>query len=177
MKYGKDKSLEALANQLLSEGVGGNKPSIDRDIEKRKYELGLISLDELQYYDPANTWDTHDSAFSIAIDPDGVDSVESTICDADDNVRSRNPKLLERGAAMQHVGEDDDWGPELEADIPPLGVNGPRKACTKCRRPKGLSCFSPDPRNRDGLRSWCQDCEKESARMRYTRKSQGNSSN
>lgn len=161
IKHGRDKALEDLADQLLGKGTGSNKRSIDRDIEKRKYELGLIPLDELKHYDPSNDWDTHDSAFSIGCDD--VDDIMPTICVVrdDGNVRARNAELLERDAAMQHVDDADDWGPIAEP-LPLLGANeGQRKVCTRCKQSKGLSLFSPKADAKDGLHPWCKECRKD----------------
>lgn len=161
-KFGKDKALEDLANQLLGKSTGSNQRSIDRDLEKRWYELGLIPLEELRHYDPTNDWDTFDSAFSIATDD--PDSVDSTICfDVDEgNIRARNQQLLDAQSLMQHVEDSDDWGSELE-DIPALGGNeGPRKVCTKCKQSKGLALFSPKADAKDGLHPWCKECRKKS---------------
>lgn len=172
VKYGKDDELEHLANKLLNGSVGVNKRGIDRDIEKVSYESGHIARDELEYYDPDNDWDSQDSVFAVTIDPSDLSGIEPTICAdvPDGNVRARNPKLQERRALTRHTGDEDGWGTTFE-EIPLLGVNeGPRKKCSKCRQSKGLSLFSPDTRNADGLRSWCKVCEKESAKNRYTRK-------
>lgn len=166
VKYGTDKELEELANQLLAEGVGDNHRSIARDIEKMSHGSGPS-----EHYDPTNDWDTQDSVFTIYTQPNDLEFIEPSICDGHDgNVRARNPALQQRKDLMRHVGEDDDWGPTREK-IPLLGINeGPRKTCTKCKKSKGFMLFSPDTRNRDDLRSWCKQCEKESSKIRYTRK-------
>lgn len=173
VKYGKDEKLEEEADRLLAESVGENKRSIDRDAEKLSYPAGRITLGELRHYDPRNDWDTLDSVFTIVVDPGDIESFEPTICtDVDEgNIRARNPALRKRKDLMRHVGDDDNWGSARE-EIPLLGVNeGPRKVCSRCGRPESFLLFSPDDRNRDGLRSWCMACERESSKMRYTRKS------
>lgn len=164
LKYGRDAKLEAEANKWLYAEVGDNKRSPARDVEKTKFEHGSVTEDDLQHYDPVNTWDTKDSAYSIAVDPDDVDWVESTICaDVDDgNVRRRHDKLLERKALMRHIEDSDSWGLVDEDEVPLLGVNeGPRKVCTRCKRSKGLSLFSPRTGRRGGLQSWCKQCRRE----------------
>jgi hypothetical protein len=159
VKSGVDRDLERLANKLLAESVGKNERGIARDAEKMAYERGFLSVEELTVYDPANDWHTSDSVFSITVNPGDIDGVEPTICD-DGNVRARNPAAQERLALKRHVEDSDRWGGTAE-DIPLLGVNdGPRKVCAKCKRPKGLSLFSPDARNSDGLHSWCKECRK-----------------
>ncbi|MBB3752493.1 hypothetical protein FHT44_005005 [Mycolicibacterium sp. BK634] len=174
VKYGKDEELERLANELLNGSVGENKRCVDRDIEKVSYELGLVSDDDLHHYDPNNDWDAQDSVFAVSVDPGDLSGIEPTICAdvPDGNVRARNPKLHERRALTRHTGDDEAWGSTFE-EIPLLGVNeGPRKVCTRCKQSRGLSLFSRDKRNVDGLRSWCRSCEKAAAKNRYTRKSQ-----
>jgi hypothetical protein len=185
VKYGVDKKLEEEANRLLAEDAGENRRSVSRDVEKMRYEAGLISSEELHYYDPDNDWGTHDSAFTIYTEPSGLELIDPSICDGNDgNVRDRSrvdPKLPvgvwgrageeERRGLSRHVQDDDNWGSTREEN-PLLGVNeGPRKVCTQCRKEKGLQFFSPDARNRDGLRSWCKGCERKSSKIRYTRKS------
>ncbi|WPH57808.1 hypothetical protein [Mycobacterium phage WXIN] len=172
VKYGKDDTLEELADKLLANSAGDNARSIDRDIEKASYDAGLITVDELQLYDPGNDWDTRDSAFTIYINPGDMAYITPSECadQGDGNIRAEHPELLERRALMRHTGDDDGWGSTVE-ESPPLGINkGPRKTCTKCKQPKGLQYFSPDARNKGGLRSWCRKCEKERAKNRYTRK-------
>lgn len=41
------------------------------------------------------------------------------------------------------------------ADLPGI------KTCRRCKRPKPVAEFSVEHRNRDGLRSWCDDCSNE----------------
>lgn len=171
VKYGRDKKLEDEADEWLKRGVGDNHRSVARDIEKMRHEAAQVPLEDLRHYDPLDTWSSNDSVFAIAMDPHDVDAVESTICAGmdDGNVRARNAAMLERRALMWSVGDTDSWGSSNE-DIPPLGDNGDRKSCTRCRRSKTLDLFSPDSRNRDGLRSRCKDCEKELSQLRYARK-------
>lgn len=161
LKCGKDSKLEADANKWLSGGRPANKRSVSRDVEKMAFEGGHISRDELRHYDPENDWKTTHSVFTIAVDPGDADSIDPTISVAvdDGNIRSRNPQMLERQALMRHVEDTDRWG-STEEDIPPLGSEGPRKTCTRCRRAKGIECFYAQPRNRDGLSSWCKPCQK-----------------
>lgn len=46
--------------------------------------------------------------------------------------------------------------------IPHVMLGGvEHKSCGKCARLLVLSAFSPRPDAPDGLRSWCQECEKE----------------
>jgi hypothetical protein len=40
------------------------------------------------------------------------------------------------------------------------------KFCTKCGRALPLSNFCRSARNKDGLQSWCKDCQKETNRKR-----------
>ena len=162
IKYGRDRDLEELADEFLNKGVRDNKRSPARDAEKMAYECGFISLEELRYYDPTNDWDTHDSAFTVFVEPSDLEFIDPSICDGDDgNVRVRNSRLQERHALMRHVGDDDDWGPVGE-EIPLLGVNeGPRKTCAKCKKPKGFMLFSPKADTKDGLHPWCKECRKE----------------
>lgn len=172
IKYGVDEGLEARANEILYDQVGENSRSPHRDLEKVAYEKGFTPPEELQHYDPANDWDAQDSAYAIIASPNTISTVEPSLCSEldDGNTRSRNRKSEERRAQRRHLDDTDDWGSDHE-DIPLLGVNeGPRKTCRQCKKPKGLSLFSPDARNSDGLRSWCRNCEKEAAKMRYTRK-------
>lgn len=157
-KYGRDEELEGQADKILGESVRSNDRSIERDIEKLRYEHGIVSEDGLEHYDPANDWDAHDSAFTIYVDPA---ELVDTVCAEDGNVRARNPAMEARRGLMRRTEDWDDWGPSGES-IPLLGANdGPRKTCTKCGRSKGLQYFSPDARNRDGLHSWCKECRKE----------------
>ncbi len=43
------------------------------------------------------------------------------------------------------------------------------KTCTKCRTEKVSAEFHRDPRNRDGLRSWCKGCISAQRKGRYDR--------
>lgn len=159
VKYGKDEDLERAADELLREGVGRNKRSVARDVEKLSYESGFISRDELRVYDPTNDWDTQDSAFAVLVDPASIENVDPTICadTPDGNVRASNPRALERKALMRHVGDEDNWGSSRE-NIPLLGDNGDRKSCPKCGKSKSLDYFSPDRRGRYGRDNWCKAC-------------------
>ena len=163
VKYGRDDKLEADADELLSAGIRDNKRSIDRDIEKMSYESGLISVDELKFYDPNNDWDTFDEPSSVAlVDPSGISYVSPSICSeiGDGNDRARNPRSLKRQALARHVGDSDNWGC-AEEDIPALGANeGPRKTCSKCGQSKGLEMFSPHPNTKDGRRGQCKTCRR-----------------
>ncbi len=175
VKYGLDKELEEEANRLLRQDISENTRSVSRDVEKMRFEAGLISSEELQYYDPDNDWDTQDSAFAILVNPppgqqSDLDWVEA-VADVDDgNVRARNDRAVERKKLRHIVNDGDNWGSTAE-EIPLLGINeGPRKVCTKCKQSKGLTLFSPDNRNKDGLRSWCKECRNASERIAYARK-------
>lgn len=161
-KTGRDDKLEAEANKLLTEGVGENKRSLERDVEKMLYESGQKSVDELEHYDPDNDWHAQDSAYAVLVNPADIPGIEPTICDMDDgNARVRNPKLRERQILMRHVDDTDSWGSAREF-IPLLGVNDVRpKICTRCKLAKRTEYFSPDPRKRDGLQAWCKQCRKE----------------
>jgi hypothetical protein len=41
---------------------------------------------------------------------------------------------------------------------------GEFRLCTRCHDERDTSLFSPDPKNRDGLSSWCRPCRAEDAR-------------
>ncbi|MGY4710166.1 hypothetical protein ACXDF8_11525 [Mycolicibacterium sp. CBM1] len=186
--HGKNNTLEAAANEWLAKDVGENTRSIDRDIEKVQYESGQILRDELRLYDPRNDWDTQDSAYSILIDPGDMAYVTPSLCDGHDgNVRARDREdpntppgtwgavgIRERQKMTRHVGDEDDWGATYE-DIPPLGQNtrDPTlgKRCTRCNLIKLNKYFGPEKRNSDGMRSWCKQCDRESAKAAYARKS------
>lgn len=171
VKYGVDKRLEEEANKFLAEGAGENRRSASRDAEKMRYEAGLISSEELHYYDPTNNWNTHDSAFVIVADPSDLKSIEPSICDVDDgNVRAENRIRVENGETyrvpprqdlMRHVEDTDNWGSTNE-EAPPLGVNKitSGKACARCKLRKRLEYFSPDPRGKHGRDGWCKECRK-----------------
>lgn len=159
-KFGRDDKLETEADKWLSEGVRDNARSLERDIEKMSHEAGTLWLGEAEYYDPLNDWDTQDSAYAILMDD--LSGVEPTICaDVDDgNSRARNRTMQERQKLMEHLDENADWGSTRES-VPLLGANdGPRKVCTKCGKAKGLQYFYAQPRNKDGLSSWCKNCQK-----------------
>lgn len=185
VKYGVDKKLEDDANKLLRQNVKENKRSVSRDVEKMKFEAGLISSEELHHYDPSNDWDTQDEVFVIKVQ--NLDNIEASLC-TDGNIRARSredPKLPvgvwgrageeERRGLARHIQDDDDWGATTEY-IPLLGANdGPRKQCTKCKRPKGLQYFYRDARNTDGLHSWCMECHREHKRVTYEKIQNGRS--
>src|SRR5690348_10531438 len=114
------------------------------------YEHGFLSKEDLEHYDPCNDWDTHDSAFSIYVNPGDLEHLEP--------VGKRDLK--------RHVEDADDWGSTHE-DIPFLGVNeGPRKTCIRCHRAKGFVAFYNASRNKDGLSSWCKSCVKGSIKQK-----------
>ncbi len=126
-KHGRDQALEQLADKLLSEGVGANKRSLARDIEKMSYQSGHIPLAELQHYDPANDWDSQDEPWTLIVDD--VTTITPSLCTADDgNVRARSredPSLPpgvwgrageeERRKLLRHVADGDDWGSTRES--------------------------------------------------------------
>lgn len=150
VKYGRNDDLERLADQLLSDSVRANNRSTARDIEKISYEHGFLSEDDLEHYDPANNWDTHDQPSVWLVDALDITYILPT----------------SRRALMRHVQDEDDWGPTQE-DIPLLGINeGPRKICSRCKRELGLILFYDAPRNKDGLSSWCKACVKESIKQK-----------
>ncbi len=158
VKHGRDPDLERLADKILTEGLSDNKRSIDRDIEKMMYQGGHLTMEELRVYDPGNDWDTQDSAYSILVEPAKMQYIEPSITHGDENVRARNPRLLERQALMRHVGE----GNSPPEDIPLLGINdGRRKVCGRCQQAKGLPLFSPKNDAKDGLHPWCKKCRKD----------------
>lgn len=43
----------------------------------------------------------------------------------------------------------------------------PAKTCTRCRHDKPHADFHAEPRNRDGVKSWCKACTIEYAKERY----------
>jgi hypothetical protein len=49
------------------------------------------------------------------------------------------------------------------------------KVCTKCNVLRGFSEFNKEPRNKDGLRSWCKQCFLEYRRQHHCRQSARNS--
>lgn len=160
VKYGRDEGLEALADNLLNASVRDNARGIQRDIEKMSYEHGFITEDHLKHYDPANDWETLDSAFAIVIAPSDIEFIE--------------PGYSERRALVRHVGDGDDWGSSQE-DIPLLGINdGPRKVCIRCKKPKGFMCFSPKDDAKDGLHPWCKECRKEFVSQQRNNSRSGN---
>lgn len=162
-KSGRDEELEALADELLGQGVGGNKRSVDRDVEKMSYGAGRRSADSLKFYDPTNDWDTQDSVSAVTVDPGDIANILPTITvDVDDgNIRAANTDLMDRQKLMRHA-EDGGSGASAET-IPLLGANeGPRKTCRRCKVPKGLALFSPKSDAKDGLHPWCKSCRKES---------------
>ncbi|KEF95166.1 hypothetical protein K883_05122 [Mycobacterium sp. TKK-01-0059] len=180
-KHGKDKGLEAQANEWLNKGAGKNKRSVDRDIEKRKYELGIIAREDLQHYDPDNDFDAKDSVFSLLVDGD-IDYIEPTLCgDVDDvNTRKRsreNPSLPD--GVWGRAGEEERNGlsTPVDDDARPVFAKGREKAATTflgayevgarktckgpCGRSKGLECFSPKADAADGRHPVCKACRKE----------------
>lgn len=174
VKYGRDDDLEKQANEILAASVGDNTRSIRRDVEKMSYERGRVSGD-LEFYDPANDWDTLDSAFSILTDDVTSDRgvIEPSICDGlDGNVRAKNERLRKRRDLMKHVKDSDGWGSPEEV-IPFLGDNGDRKRCARCGRSKVLDCFSPDSRGRCGRDNWCKMCRMGQKRAKRKEKADG----
>ena len=171
MKTGRDADLEKQANELLKAHSRPQTNSLERDIEKMKYEHGFISEDELEHYDPTNDWDAIDSAYQIVTGADDLDYVDGT-ADAE-NIIERNAELLQRRKLMQHADDNEEPVIDGAETIPPLGANtGWRKTCTCCGRSKGKGSFGRDSRNKDGHRSWCHSCEREAERERYTRNHQ-----
>lgn len=170
IKYGKDPDLEAQADELLRGSAGENPRGLDRDWEKMAYESGYLSFEELEFYDPANDWDTLDSSYAIMVDPGDVDHIEPSVCDIDDgNIRGQHPQLYERKKLMRAVDDREDWGTD-EEEIPFLGDNGDRKVCAKCKRSKRLDCFSPRNDRQSGLQSWCKKCRKDAGSQKRQRK-------
>lgn len=110
-----------------------------------------------------NDWDTTpESVYAISVAPSDIAGIEPDICAevGDGNARARNPKLRERRALTRHMRDKDHW--TTAEDLPLLGVNdGPRKTCSKCKRSKGLSLFSPKADAKDGLHPWCKKCRKD----------------
>jgi hypothetical protein len=47
------------------------------------------------------------------------------------------------------------------------------KKCTKCKKRKDESEFYRNGRSKDGLGSWCKDCERAYARKRYRKDGKG----
>jgi len=47
----------------------------------------------------------------------------------------------------------------------PLG----KKICRSCRRVKPVNAFAPEPRNADGLYSWCRECKNAATRLYIAR--------
>ena len=41
------------------------------------------------------------------------------------------------------------------------------KTCSKCKTEKQDSCFYKEKKSKDGLRSWCKECDKERGHKRY----------
>ena len=41
------------------------------------------------------------------------------------------------------------------------------KKCTKCKTPKDFNCFYKEKKSKDGLRSWCKECDKKRGHSRY----------
>ena len=41
------------------------------------------------------------------------------------------------------------------------------KTCSKCKTEKQGSCFYKEKKSKDGLRSWCKECDKERGHKRY----------
>lgn len=181
LRFGKDSKLEADADEWLARGVGENKRSKYRDIEKMSYEFGIISAEECEFYDPTNDWDTQDEVYVRAFG--NIDDAVPSLCSGDDgNVRARSrmdPHLPpgvwgrageeERRGLSRHVDDDDDWGSGFEM-VPILGgqpdLDGRRqdealrKTCTKCKRSLGRECFYKNPRAKDGFHAWCKPCLK-----------------
>lgn len=151
--------MERQADQILRGASGENKRSAARDIEKASYEAGIISLGELEHYDPGDDWDTMDSVFAVVADPVALEFFDSTECaDDDGNIRARNQKALDRRKLAHIVRDDENWGPTRE-EIPLLGASeGPRKTCARCERSKGVQFFYENTRSKDGLHSWCKVC-------------------
>ena len=161
VKHGRNAKLEAEAKELLAKSVRKQKRSPARDAEKMAYEHGFITADELQHYDPNDTWTTVDSAFQIITGAADIDYLDGTA--DEENIIHRHDQLVKRRELMRAV--DDDSDPLIEGDedhVPPLGAYDVRpKICTRCNRPKRRDQFSPDKRKNDGLQSQCKKCHAE----------------
>lgn len=104
------------------------------DIEKRKYELGIIAREDLQHYDPDNDFDTKDSVFSLLVDGD-IDYIEPTLCgDVDDvNTRKRsreNPSLPDGVWGRAGEEERNRLSTPVDDDARPVFAKGREKAAT-----------------------------------------------
>ncbi|QZH68316.1 hypothetical protein [Mycolicibacterium farcinogenes] len=181
MKTGRDAKLEKEANALLKASAKPKGAREDREIERAMYEAGLLTLEELKFYDPVNDWDSKHSAYTLTTSD--IDAIEPTLgAERDDGLeRRRNRRREEKLPLLRHVDleSEDDWPSPPEKPAPKLGQldKGGRKTCTSCGISKGLEFFSPYRRNADGLHSSCKTCRRQKAKESYVRKSDANGSN
>lgn len=64
------------------------------------------------------------------------------------------------------TAHQDERGRFTGKDRQPRITPGEFRLCTRCHDELAVSLFSPDPKNRDGLSSWCRPCRAEDARQK-----------
>ncbi|WP_131806210.1 hypothetical protein [Mycolicibacterium conceptionense] len=181
MKTGRNTDLEKQANALLKGSAKPKGTRDDRELERAMFEAGMLTLEELKFYDPANDWDAKHSAYTlVAAD---IDEIEPTLgAERDDGLeRRRNRRREEKLPLLRHVDleSEEDWPSPPQKPAPALGQldKGPRKTCSSCGLSKGVEFFSPYSRNADGLHSICKTCRRENRRKKYVTKSDANGGN
>jgi len=104
--------------------------------------------------------------FLASLDPVlAVSGQGAALIDAGQSAK-RDHAIVDNGRLPVHRPEDNRKRSPGRVQVKIGGALFTGKICTKCKKPRALCLFYPDPQNSDGRSSWCMRCRKRSSRAR-----------